>query len=234
MESRLLALLIGLLTAVSAEAHYIWIEQNGEAKRLYFGEVEEGAREKSPGRLDEIRAPAAEAAGRALKVIRTGNYFDLGKSSARESATALEVTHEVRDWTQYGLGVVKPMFYARYLGSSEAQATGDSLVLDIVPVPERPNSFMLRFKGEPLPKTKVIVVGPNTWTQEFKTDGSGRVTVNTPWRGLYVLEAIHLEKSPGEYQGASYQGVRHRVALSFAQARGEPVRNARPPKSAAD
>lgn len=44
------------LAAAPANAHYIWIERDAKSAKLYFGEVNE-VREKSPGRMDSIKAP---------------------------------------------------------------------------------------------------------------------------------------------------------------------------------
>ena len=48
----------GIAWAPAAAPHYLWLERApaGHA-RLYFGEVQEGAREVSGGRLDEMRGP---------------------------------------------------------------------------------------------------------------------------------------------------------------------------------
>ena len=53
-----LFVLAGLFAALPASAHYIWIEQDSAHQaRLFFGEYQDGEREKSPGRLDEIKKP---------------------------------------------------------------------------------------------------------------------------------------------------------------------------------
>ena len=70
--------LLAALVAPSVQAHYIWLERDAKGAKLYFGEVAE-VREKSPGRMDDIKAPTAWAGKpeSALTVSRTGTHFAL-------------------------------------------------------------------------------------------------------------------------------------------------------------
>lgn len=223
-------LLISLLLCQPAAAHYIWIEQDRlDAKHLYFGEVEEGLRETSPGRLDDIRSPLAHSPTGPMSVVRRENHFYLGASRPGTPAVASELGFEVRDWTKSGLGIVKPMYYARYSTQQPDEPAIAQLPLDIRPVPGKRDAFVVTFRGQPLAKTKVTVVAPNTWTQEHRSDDAGQVFINLPWRGMYLLQAIHTEQAPGEFNGARFQVQRHRATLTFVSARGEPVRDATPP-----
>ena len=35
------------------------------------------------------------------------------------------------------------------------------------------------------------------------------------WPGRYVLEMIHVEKTPGEFEGTAYEALRHRSTLAL-------------------
>jgi hypothetical protein len=214
--------LSGLALALPAAAHYIWIEQDEmHHARLYFGEYQEQEREVSGGRLDEIKGPRAwllDASGKRqeIKVARKENYFDLGVIPNRGlSVLAEELAYEVKDWTKPGIGIVKPMFYARFsplLGRSTAKP---ELELDILPENGSPNAFIVYFRNAPLAKAKLMVYAPNFWMQEHPTDENGKVSITTPWPGQYVLEVIYLEKHPGEFQGQKFEAFRHRATLTF-------------------
>lgn len=214
-----------LFAALPASAHYIWIEQDGSHQsRLFFGEYQEGEREKSPGRLDEITKPQAwtiEAGGKhkALEVTRRADHFDLGViRHGASTVIAEERGYEVKDWSKNGHGVVKPMFYARY-GSFEVKAPGKpELGLDILPEPTNGSAsrtFTVYFHNSPLVKATIKIHGPNLSTQEQTTDENGEATISTGSAGQYVLEVIHRETQPGEFEGKNYEAIRHRATLTF-------------------
>lgn len=211
------------LSAVSfpAAAHYLWIEQDkARHAQLYFGEFQEEIREETGGRLDEIKAPHAweldaQNMRRTIEVIRQSNHFDLDVANSAPSLIAEELTYEVKDWTQYGYGVVKPMFYARMGSPASHSGSKPELVLDILSEAGARNTFTVYFKNVPLAKAKIMVYAPNLWMQEHRSDENGKVKIATPWPGLYVLEVIHTEKQPGEFQGKKFSAVRHRATLSF-------------------
>ena len=49
--------------------------------------------------------------------------------------------------------------------------------------------------------TEVKVFGPPKWEKSWCTDDQGRVTLQTPWAGRYVVELVHVEEKPGESAG---------------------------------
>ena len=214
--------LAGLTLAFPAAAHYIWIEQDkSHHARLYFGEYQEQERETSPGRLDEIKGPRAwilDAAGNRneIKAVRKETHFDLGVISDHKSPIiAEELAYEVKNWTRQGIGIVKPMFYTRFDPLSEHTAPKLELMLDIVPENRSPNAFTVYFQNAPLAKAKVMVYASNFWMQEHTTDENGKINIKMPWPGQYVLEVIHLERQPGEFQGNKFEAFRHRATLTF-------------------
>jgi len=232
MKRILAALLIALLPAL-AQGHYLWLEKHGAEPRLYFGEINE-VRERSPGRLDEIPAPkvwsGADAARRDYTVSRTATHFALvaamsdGKASSPVLQPTLLLASEtgigVKDWTKFGLGIVKPMFYARYAAWPAQAEVAPLHALDLLPVAGKKNTFQVFFNGLPLPKAKVVIVAPNDWTQDGRTDAQGLISLPTPWRGTYLLEVIHKEERAGEFEGKKYEAVRHCVTLTFDQSAG--------------
>lgn len=218
---------MGLVCMQAAQAHYLWIERTGSAATVFFGEYEELARERSPGRLDEIPGPRAQAfQGNEFKPVAVQKRADgFGLSLTGSAQTALvaeEAAIGVKDWRRAGIGIVKPYFYARHQGAAAPLLNAaPALTLDIVPQADA-GSFGVYFKGKPLPKVDVKIVAPNTWAQEGRTGPDGRVQLPMPWRGQYVLQVVYLEPdSAGEFEGKPYQAKRHRATLTFVQASGE-------------
>ena len=212
------ALALGLTAAQHAQAHYLWIEQTAQGAVLRFGEIEENARETSPGRLDEIRTPVAHTAdGAQVALARGRNGYQLASAARSKAILVEERGYEVKDWTSSGIGIVKPMFYARWAGSLAPAAA--ALPLDIVP-DGAAGTFRVFFRSAPLAKAAVKIVAPNTWAQDGRTDAEGRITLPLPWRGQYVLQVIYREAASGDFEGLTFQAVRHRATLSFVKPGG--------------
>lgn len=220
-----LAAFTTLAAAPAVNAHYLWIEPNGTQAKVYFGEYEEAARERSPGRLDEIPAPQAQvlssksAAPVALHKQADGFAFAPLEAGPRPLVVE-ESAVGVKDWTASGIGVVKPYFYARYQ-PGHVQADAPAMTLDILPLAQQ-GQFRVYFRGQPLPKAAVKIVAPNTWAQEGRTDPTGTVELPLPWAGQYIVQVIHLEAGSGEYEGKPYQAKRHRATLTYLASKGSP------------
>ncbi|HEX7890274.1 MAG TPA: DUF4198 domain-containing protein [Ramlibacter sp.] len=217
-------LLAALLPAFAgpAAAHYLWLEREGDAARLYFGEAAE-VREQSPGRLDEMPAPRLwdlSAAAERKLARRAGSF--LGEGRVGPHLAAVEEGYAVKDWTRYGHGVVKPLFYARYSPWPVRQAVpaAPELRLDVQPLPGAAPRAAVLFDGKPLAGAKLIVTAPNGWQQEHKADEQGQVALALPWRGQYVLEVVHREAVAGEFQGQRYEAKRHRATLTLVRRDG--------------
>ncbi|MEO8991993.1 MAG: hypothetical protein ABI284_03445 [Nitrosospira sp.] len=217
--------LAGLSAALPAAAHYIWIEQDDvHQARLFFGEYQHKEIERSPGRLDEIKSPQAwliDADGnrQPLEATRQADHFDLGVARHRVATIIAEVLdYEIKDWTKNGHGVVKPMFYARFIPTLVASLDRPRLMLDILHTSfngESSKTFTVYFNDKPLANAKIKAHLPNFTTTEQVTDESGSVAFPSPWTGEYVLEVIYLEKRSGEFQGQRFEAFRHRATLTF-------------------
>ena len=211
--------------AASASAHYLWLERDAKSARLYFGEVAE-VREKSPGRMDEMPAPKARALSASsapadLLVKKGPRFFTLG-GALTDQLVVLETGYVVKDWTKSGIGVVKPMFYARHSAwpLKTAALAAPEMKLDIQPVMGLKNGFIVMLNGMPLTQNKVTLYAPNDWEKEYKTDDKGGVVMPLPWRGQYVVEVIFKEPSAGEFGGQKYEAIRHRATLTVVQPSG--------------
>ncbi len=216
------ALLAGAVS-LPAAAHYFWLEagDNNNEARLYYGEYQEGLREKSPGILDNILnpvvwQPSADGARKPLPVVTRADHIAV-------AAIGLPVLMEraggrVIDMSKHGgQGKVRNMVYARLdvPGSGSAPV----LALDMLPVKGSPELVRVVFNSAPLPKTKVSVYAPNGWSRELYSDAQGELRIAVPWAGTYVLYVTHTQPQKGEIGGEMYEALRHGTTLSlrFAQ-----------------
>ena len=213
----IIAALISSLTALPASAHFIWLEQADGQTKLYFGEYDSGLREKTGGRLDTIAAPEALASLTKLEIQRKENYLLLAEAKHKpvvnQAVVAHELTMKVKDLRKNNIGVVKPMYYARIGDDKNAAAL--PVGLDIQSIDD--HKVRVSLDGKPLPKGKLHIYAPNQWSQELDLNESGEVSFVSPWKGLYVLEVVHVQPTAGSYQGDAYEAIRHVSTLSIVQ-----------------
>lgn len=207
--------LLALAQSAVSQAHYIWLEQENGQARLYFGEYENGIREKSGGRLDTIAMPEVKtnpANGNRVTVAveRMDDHLAV-KGANLGPLIGQEINMKVKDLTKSKIGIVKPMYYARLAKNSVESAS--TLDLDIQPLGN--NKVRVNLHGKPLTKAKLNIFAPNHWTREYETDAAGEAVVDMPWPGLYVLQVAHVEPVKGEYQADAYEAIRHVGTLSL-------------------
>ena len=107
---------------------------------------------------------------------------------------------------------------ARWVASL-AKPVAPTAALDLVPT-GKPGQLKVVFHGAPLPKAKVELVSPSGWAREATSGDDGTVTFALPWKGQYVAEVKHSDKTPGEAQGQKYGEVSHLITLSFVHTEG--------------
>lgn len=210
-------------TLASANAHQIWIEQDGKAASVYFGEFGDNLREASPGLLDKFVAPSATLIGagadRKLKLDKTAGAFVLSARAAEgQSIIAEEASYPAFE-KKNGDTLVRSIWTpaARLVNGSAAQQA--RLTLDIVPT-GKPGQFQLSYQGKPLAKTKVGVVTQSGWGKEAQSDEQGMVNFAMPWKGTYVLEAHHTDKTAGQRDGKPYDVANYVTTMSMVQSTG--------------
>ncbi|MDQ1921472.1 DUF4198 domain-containing protein [Massilia pseudoviolaceinigra] len=207
----------------SASAHQIWIEQDGKTAAVYFGEFGDNLREASPGLLDKFVAPSATLIGagadRKLKLDKTAGAFVLSARAAEgQSIVAEEASYPAFE-KKTGDTVVRSIWTpaARLVNGSAAQQA--RLTLDIVPT-GKAGQFQLSYQGKPLAKTKVGVVAQSGWAREAQSDEQGMVNFSMPWKGTYVLEARHTDKTAGQRDGKPYDVATYVTTMSMVQTAG--------------
>jgi len=224
--------LVVLGCTTAAHAHQVWVEQPADQNAVIrFGEFGENLREASPGLLDNFGKPTAILiAGkteRSADAVKSADGFTLPfRAGDGEVIVAEDQGVRLRKFKQ-GDREVTSWFRpaARYATGFAAQEP--RLALDIVPA-DQPGAFKVFFKGQPLPKATVTVVVQSGWSKEARSDDQGAVSFDLPWKGSYVLEVSHIDRTPGERAGANgpeaYDGINHVTTLHVAKADGvEPI-----------
>ena len=229
------ALLGAALASGTASAHQIWLQQDGKTASVYFGEFGDNLREASPGLLDKfsirnvtwISAKGAQP----LQASKTAGAFVLnGKVGAGESIIVEEDNYP--SWEEKKDGKSTRTVWipaARLIADSKAQAP--ALTLDLVPT-GKPGQFQVSYQGKPLAQAKVNAVVQSGWGKEAWSDAQGLVSFPLPWKGTYVLEVQHTDKTAGQRGTQAYDKAMFVTTLSLLQPHGVtplPAGPAQPP-----
>jgi Domain of unknown function (DUF4198) len=213
----LVVVLVTLFLVSSARAHYVWLERDGDGPaRAYLGEWVDDIREKIGGMLDRIKAPRVflGTSTEALPIKRNEDNLEF-QSKGRGDIRLVEDSMPPREDKEKG-GITKTIYYAK-AGRSETAAKLD---LEFVPTAPNGSILVLIFRGAPLPKAEVTIVGPSKWQKPLVTNDKGQITLPTPWAGRYVLEVMHFDEKPAGGGNEKFNRTRHISFLSFVHRDG--------------
>ncbi|HRP69844.1 MAG TPA: hypothetical protein PLY93_09970 [Turneriella sp.] len=221
MKRIYLYMVVLFMLPMAIHAHYIWIEYDkGREAKVYFGGVEDNEREVLPGKLDKIiglKAHTIDAQGMLKESVvkKTSHYLGVEAQPNTTSIYVETLVMPVADLSKFGLGVVKPNYYARFGMHRTSSPQKAEMNLDILPVANAKDTMQILFRGKGLEKAKVSLYAPNTWMKEYRTDKDGKIQLSLPWTGEYVLEVIYTEKVSGKFDGKAYEAIRHRATYTF-------------------
>jgi uncharacterized GH25 family protein len=231
MKKKLITAIALAAAALAAQAHHVWIEQDAQGAKLYFGEFGDNLREASPGLLDKFPGPVAtkvSAKGDEQPAVsKTANGFAIaGKAGKGESLIAEEAAYPAFD-RKDGDKVLKGIYVPAARLVTDFSAQSPKLTLDLVPTGKADKDgveFQAFYKGQPLPKAKVELVNASGWGQEHHGDENGKFAVKLPWRGTYVLELSHNDTKGGERaNGEKWDRGSYVTSLTVVNTRGLPA-----------
>jgi uncharacterized GH25 family protein len=213
MKKLLSAVCIASLGLSSLMAHALWVEKEGEATKVFFGDWDTDSKELTGKRLDNIKAEILHPEG-------------VGTETTREYDHILIQTKHAGD-----VGVVEPIAPRKsrlsdtinrtvYMGRAGRSESKVLLPLDLVPVEPNSNTFTVMLEGNPLPRASVTLWGPPKWSITVRSDEAGKVTFKTPWKGDYLAEVRHVDETKGELGGVTYDQSTYAMSLSFSVEKG--------------
>lgn len=209
----------------TAQAHQVWLENNGGHAQLFFGEFNDNLRETSPGALDKFLATptlAQQTASGTQQLSGQRNATGFSYNAASQAQTLFaSAAYPLIDRSKRNEPALLWVPAARWVATPAQEVAANAQALDLVPT-GKPGQLMVSFNGKALPKTKVQIVAPSGWSREAQSDEQGRVNFALPWKGLYVAEVHHSHKQGGETQGKSYGEASYVTTLSFSIEDGMP------------
>lgn len=209
----------------TAQAHQVWLENSGGQAQLFFGEFNDNLRETSPGALDKFLATPTllqQTAGGTQQLAgkQTGTGFSYQAANQAQTLFA-SAAYPLIERSQRNESAMLWVPAARWVNTPAQAVAANAQALDMVPTGQ-PGQFQVSFNGQALPKAKVQIAAPSGWSREAQSDEQGRVNFALPWKGLYVAEVHHSDKSGGEAQGKRYGEASYVTTLSFSVQDGMP------------
>lgn len=102
-------------------------------------------------------------------------------------------------------------------GGMAAGKAAAPLFLDIVPEGKGSLKFSVTKGGQPYGEARVEVLAPNGWSRGFESGKDGKVEIQAPWPGLYIVKTTWKDQTPGEFKGRKYATASHAATLSFVK-----------------
>lgn len=227
--------LAGLLVAIAAQAHFMWLEtaETGKLNKVHevkvrFGEYTYGVIEDPAGEhfqaVLEYKLWAVFPSGNVqlIETEKASNGFS-GSFIPTEKGTYTLVLNndeiDVIDYTQYNFGIFKTHYHATarvVVGESPvasvSQNTNGLAIVDMGSAHSAKDAtakLKVTYKGAPLASQEVTIFVADLWSKKVKTNADGEITFNLPWNTQYVLETTYKEEVPGTYKGADYEFIWH-------------------------
>lgn len=223
-----------LLSPLSVFAHGYWIELEGnhQAKqpltvKLIFGEYH--LAEKLSGnkldRMKDIRVTIILPDGKQQSIEMKqlpecwqGTFIP--ETDGIYTILGINDEREVQDWTQHGLGIVRPIQYLKAV-YEVGKPSGNNFVtahlfdINIKKTGTGNYELYLSKDKKPVDTCYVTIVNPAGEEEEVKTDANGKATFSTKTDGLYLVGVEWIDKTPGSFKGKEYKTVRHKLDYSL-------------------
>lgn len=208
MKKILLVVFITLGFTTQVFAHQLWLERSGETLKAYFGHFPHFKEKEDGKRLKAIKGLTLNPQSAYESTTRKSDYVEITVNTKDDVALIEKMSPRKGKFVDF---TVQTIFLAR---EGRAQSK-DLLHLDIVPQSPNSNTFFLKLNKEVMPRMSLSVVAPNGWSKKFKSDKSGKVTIETPWKGDYVAHFKYTDKTPGKADGKAFEQTDYVMSLHF-------------------
>lgn len=211
------------------EAHAIWIESNplgiknqSHTIRIYYGEYASGEIEKTKdwySDLSQLKLNLVDSENQVdLKLVDKGNYLEASFVPSKNGIYQIFVSHPAKELggaTRY-----------EFLAQSQVQV-GKDAAYAAVPLPAH---FVFQNKvfktndqveiqllrgNSPVTNEEILVMSPNGWSKNYKTDSQGKFKADAIWPGTYVIENNHMADQSGNWNEKTYTKNWQGLTASF-------------------
>lgn len=209
-----------LLSAPGLFAHGLWVEPGEGGYKIFFGEAENDLREKKDklGRFAAVRTWTPDGSEGGVEVRDDHLFAAAGAGGLTAANLDSPVRKSKKGMAGAAGGPVKSYQYLRFAVGLEAPGKAAApIFLDILPDGKGSLKFTVTKGGRPLGDARVEVLAPNGWSRGFMSGRDGKVEIQAPWPGLYIVKTTWKDNSPGEFKGEKYESASHAATLSFVK-----------------
>lgn len=211
------------------QAHAIWIESNpvgiknqSHTIRVYYGEYATGEIEKTKdwySDLNQLKLNLVDSENKVeLKLTDKGDYLEASFVPAKDGIYQIFVSHPAKELggttryeflAQSQIQVGKDAGYAaiplaaHFIFQNKIFKTNDVVEIQLL----RGNS--------PVANKEVLVMSPNGWSKNYKTDSQGKIKAEAIWAGTYVIENSHMADQSGTWNDKTYNKNWQGLTASF-------------------
>lgn len=216
MKKFVYGMVLSSVVVLGVNAHEIWLEKDDKKKeaKLYFGHYADNEKE-SGEKFERIQEGVSYPKDLVKSVKR--NNDNITYTLTKNSDIVIVQEGEPRLSRATGI-TTKRVAYSKVGISSKEAITK----FDIVPVDASKNIFKLILDSKPLAKTEVTAISPTGWTKSFMTKDNGEFTVETPWKGGYLLQTRYEDNTKGEVNGKTFDKTVHALSLNLKVDKGLP------------
>lgn len=222
--NRLLALTALACGALTANAHFIFLELPPEAENAVHLRFEEEPGARTRESMQKLIQPMTVKTSDGDEIaFEFGDGALMGKRPEGATLAAGTYDYGVLDKTEQGRGVYMLKYHAKAAASAKEAKETAGLPLEATAKLEGQNlTCTITWEGEPVADAEVVLNLPGvSEPTELKTDAGGNVTALVLDEGWIGVRASLAKEVTGEHDGKSYELVRHYTTLTFPSGTAE-------------
>lgn len=208
MKKSIIGILMFAGLSTQIFGHQLWLEREGNSLKEFFGHFPHFKETQNGKRLKAIQGTNLSPKEAYVATKRSVDHLDVTIKSKGDVGITEVMSPRKGKFVDF---VVRTIFLARE-GRSESK---NLLALDLVPKTSGSNTFVIKMDGQPLPKSRIQVIAPNGWSKGFMSDVTGEVSIETPWKGEYIIQANYTDKTKGEADGKTYEQTDYIMTIHF-------------------
>jgi uncharacterized GH25 family protein len=231
MKRFVFSLVVALLAAAQAQAHFVWLAlESGEVgksvAKVYFAELAETDDAALLDRIAHLQVWTRDASGKTstqpLKLTKQVDQ-DGGGSWVAEVPAGVEALSGTIKYgvLERGDNVFQLNYHASYADASSPnfakQGVDASLPMQVLPhLAGEKSQLEVLWKGKPIEGSEVTVVDPAGKEHDpLKTDENGKVTFDLSKPGLYSIRAKWVVDEKGQEGDKSFEKANHYSTLTL-------------------
>lgn len=238
MKTKIASILFLLFGAMSASAHYLWIETNSKGTlgqvqevRVHYGEYTYGVIEKVGGEAFPavskftLWAIAPDGTKTVLGTEAKEDHYLASFTPSQNGVYTLALNNNeinVIDYTEYDFGIFKTHYHSTAkvlvgLDGDTKTVNPEGIAIKQLKNDGKEIKLQVLYKGEPIAKNELKVYVSDLWSKTLYTDDNGEVSFALPWKTKYIVETTTKEEVPGTYNGDDYEFIWHCATYCITQ-----------------